>query len=277
MLSSILPGLGQFYNRRIFAAAAVLLAVVALWFLPPVASVMGIRLLFILAPIDAFRFARRQEPLPENQTRVLTLALIAGLILRVADVVVVRTFIAQPFKIPTGAMAPTLQGIGKLPDGRTEVGDHILVDKLSYRFRSPQRGEIVVFRTDEIAGIPDASRGQFWVKRVVGLPGERVSLKPPYVCINGQPVTEPVIFAEIAERRNGHTGYVLPAGDFPPSRLRSEADSIQLGHDEYFVLGDNSPRSLDGRFWGPLSRRAIIGRVTKIYWPAERMGITFPD
>jgi len=184
-----------------------------------------------------------------------------------------RAFVVQPFRAATNTMAPTIRGATKLANGKTQIADHFFVDKLSYRFRLPRRGDIVVFRTDGISGIPNSSRVRYYVKRIVGLPGERVSIKPPYLYINGQRVTDPPIFETIARAENGYSGYVLPDTFPAPQYLASETDSVQLGEDEYFVLGDNSQASLDSRFWGPLRRHSIVGRVTRIFWPLNRMGI----
>jgi len=170
-------------------------------------------------------------------------------------------------------MEPTLRGIRKLPSGLMSVGDHVFVDKFMYRIRAPKRGDIVVFRTDKIAALVGSSRAAYYVKRIVGLPGERVSIKPPFLYINGQRVTEPPILEAIQNRERGYSGYVLPS-TYPPAKyLHDETDSVQLGDDEYFVLGDNSASSLDSRFWGPMQRRSIIGHVTKIYWPWDRVGV----
>jgi type IV secretory pathway protease TraF len=73
------------------------------------------------------------------------------------------------------------------------------------------------------------------------------------------------------------SGYVIPQTFSPPRFLRSEEDAIELRNDEYFVLADNSPSSLDSRFWGPLHRSAFVGRVTKIYWPLDRAGIAVSE
>jgi signal peptidase I len=276
-LSSMLPGLGQIYSRQFLRGLAVWVGLVCLGFLPEILGLVGVRLLWIGAVLDAYHGARRRTVAPQNRIGLLAAALIMDLVFSAGAAFGIRAFAVQPFKVPTAGMSPTLRGAAKLPDGRKTVGDHIFVDKLTYRVRAPKRGEIVVFRTDNIQSIPAQSRGQYWVKRIVGLPGERVSIKPPFVYVNGQKLTSPKIFQEIQSHEHGYEGYILP-GIYPPADfLRSETDAIQLGSDEYLVLGDNSPRSLDGRFWGALARRNIVGRVTKVYWPLERMGITFNE
>lgn len=190
----------------------------------------------------------------------------------------VRIFVVQPFRVPTNTMAPTIRGVTELANGRTRVGDHIFVDKLSYRLRAPRRGEIVVFYTEGIERIPVSSRSKFYVKRLVGLPGERVSIRPPFLYINDQRVTEPRVFETIANREHGYDGFQLPdcVGSFKPL-LCTESDSVQLGKDECFVLGDNQARSLDSCFWGPVPRSNIVGRATTIYWPLDRAGISLAE
>lgn len=190
----------------------------------------------------------------------------------------VRIFVVQPFRVPTNAMAPTIRGVTELANGRTRVGDHIFVEKLSYRLRAPRRGEIVVFSTEGMERIPVPARSKFFVKRLVGLPGERVSIRPPFLYINDQRLTEPRVFQIIANREHGYGGFLLPdcVGSFKPL-LCTESDSVQLGKDEYFVLGDNQAKSLDSRFWGPVPRSNIVGRATTIYWPLDRAGISLAE
>ena len=179
-----------------------------------------------------------------------------------------RTFIMEPFKIPTGAMAPTLLGLRTDDDGEEIPGDHIWVNRLAYRSHGPQRGDVVVFKT---AGIPLVPQDTHYVKRVVGLPGETVSIDSPYVVVDGNRVLDPPVFREIAERQNGHCGYVaagtVSGKTFP---LASPSDRITLGVDEYMVFGDNSTNSFDGRYYGPVKRQSIIGKAEFIYAPADR-------
>jgi len=149
------------------------------------------------------------------------------------------------------------------PDGHEKRGDSIMVDKLSYRFSEPQRGDIVVFKTLDLSGLP---QNQTYVKRLVGLPGERVSIHPPFLCINGNKIVTPQVFERIGLGSGGYSGYVC-AG-----RLGSDSAEVLLGSDEYLVLGDNSQNSLDGRFFGPIKRKSIIGKVAWIYAPPDRKG-----
>jgi signal peptidase I len=202
-LSGILPGIGQFYSGQVFAGLLAVAATVFLATAPAAAQLFGGQLIGLVASLHAYRAARLQTGAAKNRIWLLTTALVAELLLLGGGILVVRTFFVQPFKVPTNTMAPTIRGITKLADGRIVAGDHIFVDKLSYRFRSPRRGDVVVFRTDDIAGLPEASRGEYYVKRIVGLPGERVSIHPPFVYINGKKLTEPPIFQAISSRQSG--------------------------------------------------------------------------
>ncbi len=148
--------------------------------------------------------------------------------------------------------------------GYIVAGDRVMVEKLTYRFRPPRRGEIVVFRTD---GIEDLGTGEYFTFRVAGLPGERVSIDPPCLVINGQRVTEPPLFELMASGQAGYSGYV--SSEEGP--LDAKESEVVLGEDEYFVLGDNTTNSYDSRYWGPVPRKNIIGRVTRIYWPLDRV------
>lgn len=152
----------------------------------------------------------------------------------------VRAFVVQTFYIPSGSMLPTLQ-----------IGDRILVDKLSYRFHAVHRGDIVVFRRPPLEQANYADL----VKRVIGLPGETLSLHAGHVYVNGKLLHEPWL------PRGVHTY---------PSPL---AASFSLNHrftvpaGDYFVMGDNRTNSADSRYFGPISGSLIVGRVLTVIWP----------
>lgn len=122
-------------------------------------------------------------------------------------------------------------------------GQYLVVSKMSYRFREPQRGDIVVFTSPNGAG-------EGYIKRIIGLPGERVEIRDGAVWINGYRLDEPYLNAAIP-----YTG------------------SWMLGPDEYFVLGDNRAHSSDSRVWGPLPRKNIIGKAWLCYWPPQHWGL----
>ncbi|MGD9782773.1 MAG: signal peptidase I [Kiritimatiellia bacterium] len=165
--------------------------------------------------------------------------------------------VVRPFKVSSGAMIPSI-----LP------GDHIMAERLTYRFVAPRRGDIVVFSTRELH-YPYVQTNTFYVKRIAGLPGETIQIDPPNLIVNGKAIREPPIFAEISSRSNGFQ-LALGAIDAKPV-LHKPADRIVLGDNEYLTLGDNTASSLDGRYYGPVAGDQIIGRVVRTYWPMSRM------
>ena len=146
-----------------------------------------------------------------------------------------------PGRMISGSMTPTLIG-------REEAGDTVLVSKLTYRFRAPRRGDLVAF-TD--------SDGVRAIKRVVGLPGEVVSIADGRVLIDGEALDAPPVFQTIEYRNKG-------AFANPRSKFR-----VKPGH--YFVLGDDSADSYDSRYWGALSEDRIQGQAVAIVWPWPRL------
>ncbi|MGA7935639.1 MAG: signal peptidase I [Kovacikia sp.] len=149
----------------------------------------------------------------------------------------IRTFVAEARYIPSGSMEPTLQ-----------VNDRLIVDKLGYHFKDPQRGDIVVFSptdTLEKQNFHDA-----FIKRVIGLPGETVEVKGGRVYVNGQPLSENYI-KEIPDYHWGPQ--TVPQGS-------------------YLVLGDNRNNSYDSHYWGFVPREKIIGRAIVRFWPVDRVG-----
>lgn len=185
----------------------------------------------------------------------------------------VRVTVCRPFKVPTGAMAPTILGERRAADGKTAPGDRIFVNTLAYRTKGPSRGDIVVFSTRDIDH-PGIRRDTFFVKRIVGVPGDTISISPPSLVVNGEPVLDPPIFEHMTHQTRGYRGYVLapPAAVGRSPLFVTPADRVTLGTDEYLVFGDNSENSFDGRYFGPIRRDSIIGKVTFRYYPPSRVG-----
>ena len=158
--------------------------------------------------------------------------------------VLLRTYVVQSFFIPSPSMAPTLQ-----------VGDRIMVDKLSYHLHSVHRGDIVVFKRPplEQQDFPDL------VKRVIGLPGETISSKDGNVYINQKLLAEP--WLPPGQRNNT---FALP-GD--PNQQFNLPGPVVIPAGEYYVMGDNRTDSEDSRFFGPIPRSLIVGRAVAVVWP----------
>lgn len=156
-------------------------------------------------------------------------------ILLVAAIAVgVVAFIAQPFRVQGASMTPNFFS-----------GDYVLVDKVSYYFRTLHRGEVIVFRNPE-------DESEYFIKRVIGLPGEEVVVSGGEVYIDGRSLRE----------------------DYLPKDQSSsgEADFI-LAEDEYFVMGDNRLQSRDSRSWGALSEDEVVGLVRLRFWPPDELSV----
>ena len=148
-----------------------------------------------------------------------------------------RTFLVAAFFIPSESMEPELQ-----------IGDRLLVSKLSYRIGEPSRGDIVVFRTPEQLRNPQTAE---LVKRVVAVGGQTVSAVDGRLILDGSPVDEEYLSSEVYMR------------DFGP---------VLVPDDYVFVMGDNRSSSQDSRFFGPVHESEIIGRAFARFWPPSRLG-----
>lgn len=151
---------------------------------------------------------------------------------------IIRMFVIEAFKIPSGSMIPSLL-----------VGDHLLVSKFAYKFGEPKRGDIVVFKYPD-----DPSRN--FIKRIIGVGGDTIEIREKVVYVNGIEREEPYVqhvFEEVLPARYS------PRDNFGPMTVPSNA---------YFMLGDNRDSSLDSRFWENrfVNRRAIVGKALIIYW-----------
>lgn len=155
---------------------------------------------------------------------------------------VIRTFFFQAFKIPTGSMRPTLI-----------EGDRILVNKISYRFREPEIGEIIVFRHHL------GNKEKDFIKRLIAKEEDRVEIKYGNIFVNGEILKEPPILKKFYYYNRG------PYGE--------KGAVVYVTEDALFVLGDNSSASMDSRFWGLIPRENVVGRAFLIYWPLTRIRI----
>ena len=166
-----------------------------------------------------------------------------ALIIAVLLALVIRTFVVQAFKIPSGSMLPTLQ-----------IGDHILVNKFIYYFEPIRRGDIIVFKFPQ-----DETRD--FIKRVIGLPGERLEIRGRQVLINGVAMREPYAvysdgpFARTLEQE--HLGPLV----IPPGKL--------------FMMGDNRDHSMDSRVWGLLDIHKIKGEAFIVYFSLRSEDIPY--
>ena len=199
-----------------------------------------------------FRHRTSTGRAPKRRLRVaLDYAVTAAV--AVALAFLVQAYIVKPYRVPTPSMANTVK-----------AGERVLIDRTVYHYRSIRRGDIVAFRG------PQAVNHIVLLKRVVGLPGDTLSLSGGRLCVNGKPLDEPYL-------RSGDgsvtqtlpaTGYGAPASDGPWTLAR--AYTVPAGH--YFMMGDNREDSFDSRFWGPIARSDVIGRAFAVYWPPQDVG-----
>jgi signal peptidase I len=163
-----------------------------------------------------------------------------------------QAFIVKPYRIPSPSMVPTL-----------DPGDRVLVARFLYHVTSPARGDIVVFK------YPLDTRVVF-IKRLIGLPGDTLSLRNGQVYVNGVRRNEPYVL-----KVNGRTA---PTNPWPPiaGSTLSEPWSLNRPYTvpagSYFMMGDNRLDSDDSRSWGPVPARDLIGKAFLIYWPISRIG-----
>lgn len=188
----------------------------------------------------------------EARKRSVVREWIESIIIAFILAMIIRVFLVQAFKIPTGSMRTTLM-----------EGDIILVNKLIYGakipftnlrlpgFRQPKRGDVIVFI------YPEDPKKDF-IKRLIGLGGETVEIKNGTIYINGSPLLEPLFSSRYYYNRG---------------RFAGEGEKILVPRNSFFVLGDNSASSQDSRYWGFVPKKNILGEAILIYWPPQRIRI----
>ena len=159
-------------------------------------------------------------------------------IISLAIILPVRYFLIQPFYVKGASMEPNFYD-----------HEYLIIDELSYRMAEPSRGDIIVFKYPR-------DPKQYFIKRVIGLPGERVQISQSKVYVNGKELMETY----------------LPSGTETNLPLRGYGD-VTLGSDEYFLLGDHRDQSLDSRVFGPVKKDFIVGRTWLRGWPVNRLTV----
>jgi signal peptidase I len=192
---------------------------------------------------------------------ILELVMIVAVALALA--LGIQAFLVKPYRIPSGSMLPTLK-----------VGQRVLVNRLGNRFNDPKVGEILVFHppsgaegTGDTCGDTTRRAGQAcdkptqtkasvnFIKRVVALPGDRISIRNGHVIRNG---------------KREKDSYIAPCAGGSACDL---PQTITIPPDHYFMMGDNRGESDDSRFWGPVPRKWIIGGAFATYWPPKQVGL----
>jgi signal peptidase I len=151
------------------------------------------------------------------------------------------------------------------------TGDQLFVDRVSYHFRRPRVGEGFVFRTGRIPDLARMGGDQYYIKRLVGVPGDELRIERPVLLRNGAPITGAPAFGLNAREEEGYSGYRSPGFDprYPAAVLRP-GETYVVPEDRYLALGDNSANSLDSRYWGTVPAGDAVGRPLFIYYPFTR-------
>jgi signal peptidase I len=195
------------------------------------------------------RAAKRSEKGRRTRRTIIEWAILIGSALLIA--ILIKAFLFQAFYIPSESMKPTLN-----------VGDRVLVNKVSYRLHDVNRGDIVVFETPPKAKDANGEIKDL-VKRVVALPGETFSTRDGTVYINGRPLKEPYLPEGVQTCANS-----LPRC----SNGEGDISDQQIPAGDVLVLGDNRTASKDSRFFGPIDESSIVGRVFVRIWPINDIG-----
>jgi signal peptidase I len=190
----------------------------------------------------AGRTRRTPAPAPHSHwLREILLVVVVAL----GVALLLRVFVVQTFYIPSGSMEPTLN-----------IGDRILVNKVSYDLHGVQRGDIVVFSRPPAENCGGTEVNDL-VKRVIGLPGQTISLSHGHVVIDGKELREPYLPSSIRDS-------TLPG---PSGTAYNLTKPYVIPANHYFMMGDNRTDSCDSRYWGPIDRNSIVGKVDVRVWP----------
>lgn len=238
-LSRIFPGLGHLYQGSWLWGILFIVSIIVAGVLSAITPLALILFWAVLGFCFYHAYISSPTRRAKSQRLVLTICLVLLLVdgFYEASSFYTKKFITESRYIASEAMIPTLQ-----------VGDRLLVDKVEYRSKPPQRRDIIVFNPTE--ALKQQNFKDAFIERIIGLPGESLEVKTGKVYINGQPLQEDYI-AEPPEYQH---------------------DLVKIPPDAYFVLGDNRNNSYDSHYWGFVPRDHIIGKATKIFWPPKRGG-----
>ena len=231
-LSRIIPGLGHLYINKIWQG-------ILFFILFIISAIIPLISVFVAAFIAYNAYISSPVRRERNQRLILIISslLVINSLVSTLQAYSIRNFVAEARYIPSGAMLPTLQ-----------INDRLIIDKWSYRFQSPKRGDIVVFSPTET--LKQQNFKDAFIKRVIGLPGDKVEVKESKVYVNNQPLQE---------------NYIEDAPNY-------QFGPVTVPPNSYLVLGDNRNNSYDSHYWGFVPRQNIIGKATKRFWPPDRIG-----
>jgi signal peptidase I len=199
----------------------------------------------VRGPVD-----RMTERLPSPWRTVVDW--LVTIVVAVAAVLAIKAWVVNPYRIPSSSMEPTLHCAQPEEGCAARFSDRVLANRFLYHFQEPERGDIIVFDTPPEAEVRCGAGGTF-VKRLIGLPGERISAQNGVISVDGEPLDEPY----------------LDGGQRDDATFRER--TIPEGH--FFMMGDNRGQSCDSRMWGAVPEENVIGEVFAVYWPPQRIDI----
>jgi signal peptidase I len=207
------------------------------------------------APVETEPLRHSRNPLDRMTARLprpwrIAIDWIVTIAGAIAIVLAIKQWVINPYRIPSSSMEPTLHCARPGAGCEARLSDRVLANRFIYHFRSPHRGEIIVFNTPTAAAEAACNASGTFVKRLIGLPGDTVRYQRNVLTINGKVLKEPYIKAGRAGGRQG---------------------TWRVGPGMYFFMGDNRAESCDSRAWGSVPRHSIIGEVFMTYWPPNRI------
>jgi signal peptidase I len=189
---------------------------------------------------DVLSMSKNPQPKESTSLGAHVVDFIQTLVVFAAIGTAIYFFIAQPHKVSGSSMVPNFHN-----------GDYIITDKVSYKVGEPKRGDIIVFKNPR-------DESQDFIKRIIGVPGDKVKVQNGKVFVNGDQIPEPY----------------LPNGLFTENRQYfTEGKEVTVEPGKFVVFGDNRPHSSDSREWGFITKEEIIGKVFLRYWPANQVGL----
>lgn len=213
----------------------------------------------------------KKESKPEEKPRETTVEFLASLAAVLVTGLFIITFIVQAFEIPSSSMEDTLL-----------IGDHVFVNRVQFAPRTPLVDPVVPYREirrgDIVVFLSPAQPGLYVVKRIIGVPGDRIHLRDGAVYRNGEKLDEPYVLHKSGDYNPYRDNFpAVPPADYNnvtaewrlvlPQRIRGE--DLVVPPDSYFGMGDNRDVSLDSRYWGFIPRENVIGRPMFVYWSFE--------
>jgi len=183
---------------------------------------------------------------------VLTIAIAIGAVLAI------KAWVVNPYRIPSSSMEPTLHCAEPGDGCEARFSDRVLANRFIYHFKDPERGDVIVFKVpDRAVAACSLTGSQTFVKRLIGLPGDRIAEREGTIYVNGKALDEPYVVKS-------------PTDDRPEDDSSFPERTVAKGH--YFMMGDNRGQSCDSRVWGAVPRDNVIGEVFAVYWPPQRIG-----